>query len=119
MGFLESIFSIVMEVSGTGKASLKEAASYAPNRMGCYKIFWEGEAVYAGKAEDGLRKRFVQYYNGTTRHYSSANKIYEHRDELTVFWKVLSSRKECRELEKKWIEELPPDKWNKQRGWNS
>lgn len=67
--------------SGT---SLKVATKSAPNSMGCYKIFLNGSLKYVGKAEDGIRKRFVQYYNGTTAHYPSAQKIYEHRDEICV-----------------------------------
>ena len=47
---------------------LKEATKTAPNAMGCYKIYYHG-LKYVGKAEDGIRKRFVQYYNGTTAHY--------------------------------------------------
>ena len=87
--------------SGT---SLKVATKSAPNSMGCYKIFLNGSLKYVGKAEDGIRKRFVQYYNGTTAHYPSAQKIYEHRDEISVAWVVLQSRQECRDTEAEWID---------------
>lgn len=95
--------------------ALKDATSKAPNQMGCYKIYYRG-LKYVGKAEDGIRKRFVQYYNGTTAHYPSAKKIYEHRNEITVTWQLCSSREEVRALEAKWIRELKPE-WNKQSGW--
>ena len=97
---------------------LKEAIVKAPNSMGCYKIFQYGVLKYVGKAEDGIRKRFVQYYNGTTATYSSGSKIYVARNSLTVNWQVCASREECRSLEKKWIESYKPE-WNVQSGWQN
>jgi len=99
--------------SGT---SLKVATKSAPNSMGCYKIFLNGSLKYVGKAEDGIRKRFVQYYNGTTAHYPSAQKIYEHRDEISVALVVLQSRQECRNTEAEWIDRYQPP-WNERSGW--
>ncbi len=95
--------------------TLKDATESAPNSMGCYKIYYHG-LKYVGKAEDGIRKRFVQYYNGTTAHYPSAQKIYQHKDEITVTWQVCHSREETRNLEAKWIEQYDPE-WNDRRGW--
>ena len=60
---------------------------------------------------------FVQYYNGTTAHYPSARKIYEHRDEITVSWKILPTREACRETERQWIEQYNPE-WNDKSGWS-
>lgn len=100
-----------------GLTSLKDATSTAPNNMGCYKIFLQSELKYVGKAEDGIRKRFVQYYNGTTATYSSGRKIYEHRDEIKVSWMVLTSKEKCRQTEKEWIEKFDPE-WNVQSGWS-
>ena len=100
---------------GALNISLKEATSVAPNDMGCYKIYCGG-LKYVGKAEDGIRKRFVQYYNGTTKHYTSGRKIYENKEKITVTWQVCKSREEVRSLEAKWIKELDP-KWNVQSGW--
>lgn len=97
--------------------SLQEATRSAPNAMGCYKIHCGG-LKYVGKAEDGIRKRFVQYYNGTTAHYPSAKAIYANRDRITVTWVVLKSREQCRRVEAKWIQELKPE-WNKRSGWRS
>ena len=112
MGVLDFLAGIM----GTGKAPLSEAVKSAPNAMGCYRIFYGGRLVYVGKAEDGIRKRFVQYWNGTTTHYPSGRKIHENRDNITVSWQVLKSREECREVERKWIESLEPE-WNAQKGW--
>ena len=115
MGFLSDLFSAF---SSDNRISLYDAKTQAPNDMGCYKIFYDGELVYVGKAEDGIRKRFVQYYNGTTAHYTSAKKIFEHRDELEVSWQILNSREECRTTEREWIEEFNPE-WNSQSGWGA
>lgn len=98
-----------------GRPSLKDATKNAPNAMGCYKIYYNG-LKYVGKAEDGIRKRMVQYYNGTTAHYTSAKLIYEHRDQITVSWVTLNSREECRRTEREWIEKYNPE-WNSQSGW--
>ena len=113
MGFLSSIISQVI----SGRMSLEQAKKEAPNNMGCYKIYLSGSLKYVGKAEDGIRKRFVQYYNGTTAHYTSGRLIYENRDNITVEWKVLSSREECRRTEREWIDSYAPE-WNSQSGWS-
>lgn len=114
MGLFNSLKNVVKS-KGFIPVSLEESKTVAPNSMGCYKIYCGG-LKYVGKAEDGIRKRFVQYYNGTTAHYPSARLIFENRDKITVSWVVLTSREEVRRLEAKWIEELKPE-WNKQRGW--
>lgn len=116
MGILDMIKKLA-RATGIVSMSLQEATKNAPNTMGCYKIFCNG-LKYVGKAEDGIRKRFVQYYNGTTAHYPSAKAIYENRNSITVSWVVLSSREQCRQVEAKWIKELEPE-WNKQSGWRS
>lgn len=115
MGLFDAVKNMAKS-AGIVNISLKEATTKAPNSMGCYKIYYNG-LKYVGKAEDGIRKRFVQYYNGTTAHYSSAKKIYENRDKITVSWVVLQSREQCRQVEAKWISELNPE-WNSQSGWS-
>lgn len=88
------IFSKIKKLAkstGIVPMSLQEATKSAPNAMGCYKIYCDG-LKYVGKAEDGIRKRFVQYYNGTTAHYPSAKAIYAYRDRITVTWVVLTYR---------------------------
>ncbi|MGJ7046246.1 GIY-YIG nuclease family protein [Thermoanaerobacterium thermosulfurigenes] len=115
MGIFDILGNLVKS-SGVVAVSLLEATKVAPNSMGCYKLFCNGNLVYVGKAEDGLRKRFVQYYNGTTNHYTSARNIFENRDSIVVRWVVLQSREECRRVEAQWIRDLSPE-WNKQSGW--
>lgn len=115
MGLFDTLKGMAQS-TGAISTKLSEATKVAPNSMGCYKIFCNGSLKYVGKAEDGIKKRFVQYYNGTTAHYSSAIKIYENRDNIKVSWVVLQSREQCREIEAKWIRELRPE-WNKQSGW--
>lgn len=115
MGFFDALKNVARS-TGLVPTTLKEATKVAPNSMGCYRIYSNGSLKYVGKAEDGIRKRFVQYYNGTTAHYSSAIKIYENRDNITVSWVVLQTREQCRDTEAKWITELNPE-WNKQSGW--
>lgn len=112
MDFLKKV------LSGITGITLKAATKEAPNAMGCYKIFQYGALKYVGKAEDGIRKRFVQYYNGTTADYSSGRKIYANRDSLTVTWQLCATREQCRSLEKKWIEQYNPP-WNVQGGWKN
>ncbi|MEG1834944.1 MAG: GIY-YIG nuclease family protein [Oscillospiraceae bacterium] len=114
MGFFD-IAKGLIQATGFIPTTLQDATKTAPNDMGCYKIYCDG-LKYVGKAEDGIRKRFVQYYNGTTAHYSSAIKIFENRDNITVSWVILDSREKCRKVEAQWIKEYNPE-WNKQSGW--
>ena len=95
--------------------SLAQATKEAPNAAGCYQIYKGDELVYVGKAGDGIRKRFVQYYNGTTAHYSSAKKIYANRDVLTVKWKIVDDPTLVAEQEATWIRNYKPA-WNNQSG---
>ena len=111
--FLDNVISDL-----NGGITLQEATKNAPNVMGCYKIFCEGEIKYVGKAEYGLRHRFVQYYNGTTTSYSSGKMIYNNRERVTVSWKICKTKEECRALEAEWIRTYNPP-WNKQSGWGN
>ncbi len=95
---------------------LSQAMKDAPNVSGCYQIYYKEHRIYVGKAQDGIRKRFVQYYNGTTAHYSSAIKIFENREDVYVKWKVIEDADEVIKQEAKWIEKYKPE-WNKQSGW--
>lgn len=111
MSFLSEIFNAI----GAGRLSLKDATTLAPNKMGVYMLFYHG-LKYVGKAECGLRKRFVQYYNGTAADYSTAKTIHEHRDEITVMWMECATRGQCIAMERKLIRNKCPE-WNKQSGW--
>lgn len=95
---------------------LSQAMKDAPNVSGCYQIYQGDKLVYVGKAQDGIRKRFVQYYNGTTAHYSSAERILANKDNLSVKWKVIEDPAMVTEQEAKWIRNLKPS-WNNQSGW--
>lgn len=117
MGFLDDLLSAVTSNLPIGRMSLRDATKNAPNAMGCYQLYLHGRLKYVGKAEYGLRHRFVQYYNGTTAHYPSAKKILANRDDITVMWKICSSREECQRLEDSWIMEKQPE-WNDRRGWS-
>lgn len=99
-------------------ATLEEATKCAPNKMGCYQIAYKGHLVYVGKAEAGLRKRFLQYYNGTTNNYLSGSMINMNKNDITVKWKVLDSKEAVRLCEDKWIRQYKP-LWNSQSGWGS
>ncbi len=98
------------------KMSLNQAAQEAPNRMGVYTLYLHNRPVYVGKAEDGIRKRMVQYKNGTTVSYSSGQRIYNNRDDIKVTWQVCNSREQCRKVEQQKISSIHPE-WNRQRGW--
>ncbi|MCM1246073.1 MAG: GIY-YIG nuclease family protein [Roseburia sp.] len=95
----------------SSQISLLEATKNAPREMGCYQLFLEGEVKYVGKAEEGLRKRLSQRYNGNAADYSSAKKIYVEREKITVSWQLCDSGEECKELKREWIRELKPE-WN-------
>lgn len=96
--------------------SLKDATKYAPNDMGCYQLYRNGKLVYVGKAEDGIRKRFVQYYNGTTCGYTSGSVINLWKDEIQVKWSVYNTRQAVRSCESNWIRAYKP-LLNSQSGW--
>ncbi len=96
--------------------SLEDATKYAPNSMGCYQLYKDRKLIYVGKAEDGIRKRFVQYYNGTTTEYTSGATINLWRDDIRVKWKVYTSKQAVRSCESNWIRSYKPI-LNTQSGW--
>ena len=104
------------DVSMSKLTSLKDAIKCAPNQMGCYQLYKNGKLIYVGKAEDGIRKRLVQYYNGTTTEYTSGAIINLWKDELQVRWIVLDSKEAVRGWESNCIGELKP-LLNTQSGW--
>lgn len=127
MGLLDEIVGAVTKeiskntgIGGFGQMYLETAKRLAPDKMGCYMLYhkakYGSKVLYVGKAEYGIRHRFVQYYNGTTAHYPSAEYIFENRDEITVFWTQCSTREQCRRLEAKWIAEKHPI-LNMMSGW--
>ncbi len=103
-------------IKGTGKLSLEDAAKMAPEGSGCYELFMDGELVYIGKAEIGLRRRFVQYWNGTTTTYKSGDDIHENKEKITVRWYEMD-RSKCVRFEAEMIAKKDPP-WNAQSGWS-
>lgn len=118
-GFGKNLFSSLNKtLTQKSKMPLEEAARNAPDKMGCYKLYCDGALKYVGKAEYGLRHRFVQYYNGTTTGYSSGRMIYENRDRIIASWTICRTSAECRSLEAMWIRRFKPE-WNVQSGWKN
>ena len=120
MGLLGNLLKVVGSVLGNGKCSLKAAyEGQAPNKPGVYKVYYGGQLMKVGKAADGLRKRFSDYYRGVSGGTAGLKYIDEsNRDEVFVQW-VQCSRSDCRSLEEKWYdqakengEEMP---WSERR----
>ncbi|MDD3044812.1 MAG: hypothetical protein PHF33_05075 [Candidatus Delongbacteria bacterium] len=104
-----------------GSASLKDAYlnQKAPIGTGVYKVYHRGQLMKVGKAVDGLRKRFSDYYRGKEGGTAGLKFITsENRDHVRVTWLECPSDK-CRELETQWHdkartsgEEMP---WSERR----
>jgi len=119
MGFFSSLLKSVAQVAGS--ATLKGAYldKKAPNMPGVYKVFYQGQLMKVGKASDGLRKRFSDYYRGRSGGTAGLKYITEeNRDSIRVSWLVCPTSK-TRALEEKWYdvakdngEELP---WSDRR----
>lgn len=83
------------------RASLKDAycAQLAPAGPGVYKLYLNGRLMKVGKASDGLRKRFSDYYRGITGGTAGLKYINEsNRDDIIAVW-VECEISQCRELE--------------------
>ena len=106
MGLLNSLMAMASKALGVGKSKLKAAyKGEAPNKPGVYKVYYRGRLMKVGKAEDGLRKRFSDYYRGTSGGTAGLKYIDEgNRDEVVVQW-LECSHSDCRKLETKWYDE--------------
>ena len=119
MSLCESLTRSAFE--STGRASLKDAylGNEAPKESGIYKLYYRGQLMKVGKAEDGIWKRCSDYYRGTAGGTAGLQHInIINRDECEVSWVVVPRRK-CREYEKKMYdaakhngEEMP---WSERR----
>lgn len=122
MGLLDNLRNNVKkQPSLNGASSLKEAylEKKAPKDPGVYKVFYQGQLMKVGKAEDGLRKRFSDYYRtkeGGTAGLKFITK--DNRNNVQVTWTVCK-KNECRMREeelynkaKRGGEELP---WSERR----
>ncbi|MBU4485809.1 MAG: hypothetical protein KKD38_02670 [Candidatus Delongbacteria bacterium] len=107
MGFWDIVGKVVQTaVSSTigGSASLKDAYlnEKAPRGPGCYKVYYHGQLMKVGKAIDGLRKRFSDYYRGKEGGTAGLKYITsDNRDQVRVSWLECSSS-DCRKLETQW-----------------
>lgn len=112
MRLLSSLLKSIANAKESERVSLKEAAEKAPDTMGCYKVFLDGELKYVGKAKFGLRKRFREFYSGTILYSAQEKKIHGNREDIEVRWIALRSLEDCSRVEKQWISKYKPE-WNK------
>ena len=104
MGLFDNLTRVVSSATGMGNASLKSAYldKKAPKDPGVYRIKYEGQLMKVGKASDGLRKRFSDYYRGSSGGTAALKYITKsNRDQVSVSWKKCSAS-EARKLEKQW-----------------
>lgn len=106
---------------GVGQTSLREAYvnKQAPRGSGVYRVYYRGQLMKVGKAPDGLRKRFSDYYRGEeggTAHLKYITK--ENRDQVMVMWQECPKDR-ARAIETSWYdqakaggEEMP---WSERR----
>ena len=77
----------------------------APTLPGVYKVFYRRQLMKVGKAEDGLRKRFSDYYRGAAGGTAALSYITnETRDEVVVSW-VVCRKDQARRIELQWYDE--------------
>lgn len=123
--YLEAKSAIEKALSDDGdSATLRDAykGQEAPTESGVYKLCHHGELMRIGKAEDGLRKRFSDYYRGPEGGTAGLKYInLSNKDEVNVWW-VCLPRKHCQESERaliqeaidqgeklRWMDNLPKD----------
>ena len=124
MGLLDIIGGIAKELinNSVGESALLKDAylnQKAPKGTGVYKVYHRGQLMKVGKAVDGLRKRFSDYYRGKEGGTAGLKYITsENRDSVRVSWVECPADK-CRELETQWHdkaraagEEMP---WSERR----
>ena len=90
-----------------GRASLRDAylEQRAPNRPGVYKVFYRRQLKKVGKAPDGLRKRFSDYYRGEAGGTAGLRYITrENRDQVLVEW-VVCPAESARRIELEWYDQ--------------
>ena len=107
MGFLGEMISSLFGMAFGGNTSLRAAYvdKRAPQAPGVYKIYLDGQLMKVGKAENGLRKRFSDYYRGVDGGTAGLYHITdENRDRVMVRWQECSIG-ECRRIEKDWYDE--------------
>lgn len=77
----------------------------APTSSGVYEIRLDGKLMKVGKASDGLRKRFSDYYRGKVGGTAGLKYITEdNRDNISVVWRICK-KDVCRDHEIKLYEQ--------------
>jgi len=72
---------------------------------GVYRITYRGQLMKVGKASDGLRKRFSDYYRGVSGGTAGLKYITEeNKDSVKVSWMECSGSK-AREIETQWYDQ--------------
>lgn len=109
MGFFNTVGKMIKtasSISPMGSSSLRSAAQNSDlNCPGVYRVFYSGQLMKVGKAEDGLRKRFSDYYRGKAGGTAYLKYIDEsNRDRVSVQWRKCE-RNQCRELEMRMYDE--------------
>lgn len=111
----DDVFEKIKQIgksSGVIPIFLREAGMTAPNTIGCYKIYFNDDLKFIGRAEKGLRWFFVCLYNGTLTDKSYiAKKIYKNRLKIKVAWVEVPTKLQCKEIQAELIEKLKPE-WN-------
>ena len=110
MGFFDTVGNMLKtasSISPVGSSSLRLAAENSDlNCPGVYKVLYSGQLMKVGKAEDGLRKRFSDYYRGKAGGTAYLKYIDEsNRDRVSVQWRKCE-RNQCRELETRMYDEV-------------
>ncbi|MDD2235532.1 MAG: hypothetical protein PHV03_11715 [Desulfitobacteriaceae bacterium] len=110
MGFFDTVGNMLKtasSISPVGSSSLRLAAENSDlNCPGVYKVLYSGQLMKVGKAEDGLRKRFSDYYRGKAGGTAYLKYINEsNRDRVSVQWRKCE-RNQCRELETRMYDEV-------------
>lgn len=105
---MHRVSGVVEGVDGmVGRASLRAAYldKKAPREPGVYKLYHCGQLMKVGKAVDGLRKRFSDYYRGKRggtaglKHITNAN-----RDHVEVEW-LVCPKVNARQIETDWYDQ--------------
>ena len=105
----------------SGEASLRSAyvKKQAPTTPGVYGVYYRGQLMKVGKAADGLRKRFSDYYRGQAGGTAGLKYItVANRDQVNVQW-LVCPKQFARRIEIVWYdrakargEEMP---WSSRR----
>ncbi|WP_286947692.1 hypothetical protein [Acetobacterium sp. UBA5834] len=103
MGFFDLVWKVAkgaMDSSSIGSSSLRSAAENSSlNTPSVYELCYQGQLMKVGKVEDGLRKRFCDYYRGKNGGTAYLKYIDEtNRDGVFAKWRKCE-RNQCRALE--------------------